>query len=109
MKKQDNTNRTTAIVCPSENQVQRKGSNQSLDEKYRDQITGLSVEAGRGVISALKENVADYKAIDAAKELSPVDKAIGKRKLLAWDIGLGTGTLGLSLGVAWLAKKVFAA
>ena len=47
--------------------------------------------------------------INEDKNLSSVDKALGKRKVLAADIGLamfgGSGTLWL----VWLAKKVFAA
>ncbi|MBQ3277412.1 MAG: hypothetical protein IJH47_10275 [Oscillospiraceae bacterium] len=80
-----------------------------MDEKYRDQFTGLALDTGRGVISTIKENAGDYKVISEDKNLSPVDKALGKRKVLAADIGLamlgGSGTLGL----VWLAKKVFAA
>lgn len=47
--------------------------------------------------------------INEDKNLSPVDKALGKRKVLAADIGLAMLGVGGALGLVWLAKKVFAA
>ena len=89
--------------------IGRKSDNQSLNEKYRDQFTGLILDTGRGVIGSIKENTNDYEAINEDKSLSSVDKALGKRKILAADIGLGTLGTGSMLGLAWIVKKIFAA
>ena len=67
------------------------------------------MDIGQGVISTIRENVGDYKAINEDKSMSSADKALGKRKVLAADIGLGTLGVGSALGLVWIAKKDFAA
>lgn len=81
----------------------------SNNSKYREQFTQMSINASQEVVNSMRNNFADYKVIDSDKSLSAVDKAIAKRKLLAWDIGIGTGSIGSFLGLAWLAKKIFVA
>lgn len=101
--------RTNNAVVPTDNHdVSRKSGSQTLDEKYRDQFTGLALDIGRGVISTIKENASDYKMISEDKNLSSVEKAFGKRKVLVADIGLGMLICSGTLGLAWLAMKVFA-
>ena len=89
--------------------VARKAAGLGIDERYREQFTGLALETGRGIINSIKENAGDYKTISEDKNMSPVDKALGKRKVLAADIGLGILGTGGALGLVWLTKKVFAA
>ena len=55
----------------------------------------------------MKSNAADYGKIDQDPDLSAVDKAVGKRKILALDILLGGVTITGSLGLLWLARKIF--
>ena len=98
-----------AVVTTDNHDVSRKSGSQTQDEKYRDQFTGLALDTGRGVISTIKNNAGDYKVISEDKNLSAVDKALGKRKVLAADIGLAVLGSGSTLGLVWLAKKVFAA
>ena len=69
----------------------------------------LAMDAGRDVISSIKENAVDYEIISEDKSLSSVDRALGKRKILAADIGLGTLGIGSVLGLAFIAKKAFSA
>ena len=114
-KKKNMSNKTNSsrinnsVVSTDNHDVSRKSGSQALDEKYRDQFTGLVLDTGRGVINTIKENAGDYMVISEDKNLSSVDKALGKRIVLAADIGLamlgGCGTLGL----VCLVKKVFAA
>lgn len=110
MSNETNSSYVNNAVIPTDNyDVSPKSGYQTLDEKYRDRFTGLALDTGRGIISTIKENAGDYEMISVDNNLSPVDKALGKRKVLAADIGLamlgGSGTLGL----VWLAKKVFIA
>ena len=107
--KMKSTRKNNAIAHANIYDIDRISNNQSLDEKYRDQFTGLILDTGRGVIGSIKENTNDYEAINEDKRLSSVDKALGKRKILAADIGLGTLGTGSMLGLAWLVKKVFVA
>lgn len=110
MSNKTNSSRVNNAVVPTDNHdVSRKPGSQTMDEKYRDQFTGLALDTGRGVISTIKENAGDYKVISEDKNMSPVDKALGKRKVLAADIGLAMLGGGGTLGLVWLAKKVFAA
>lgn len=110
MSNKSNSTRANNSVVPTTNQdVPRNRDSQVMAEKYRDQFTGLALDTGRGVINAIKENAGDYKVISEDKNLSPVDKALGKRKVLAADIGLSMLGGGGTLGLVWLAKKVFAA
>ena len=107
--KTNSTHTNRAIVRTDNHNAPQNPGNLTMNEKYRDQFTGLALDTGRGVISTIIENEGDYKVINEDKNLSSVDKALGKRKVLAADIGLamfgGSGTLWL----VWLAKKVFAA
>lgn len=105
-----NPNHSNNAVTRTDNHdVTQKTTRLSMDEKYREQFTGLAMETGRGIISSIKENAGDYKMISEDKSLSSVDKALGKRKVLAADIGLSALGTGSILGLVWLAKKVFAA
>lgn len=107
--KSNSTHTNSTIVCTKKHDVTQKTSSPALNEKYRDQFTGLVLDTGRGILNTIKENAGDYKAITEDKNISPVDKALGKRKVLAADIGLGIGATGGVLGLVWFAKKVFAA
>lgn len=98
-----------AVVPTEKHDVFWKSDIQTVDEKYRDQFTGLALDTGQGIISSIKENASDYKVISEDKNMSPVDKALGKRKVLAADIGLAMLGGGGTLGLVWLAKKIFAA
>ena len=97
-------------IVPANNHIiVQNPNNQSLDEKHRDQFTSLAMDAGRDVISSIKENAVDYEIISEDKSLSSVDRALGKRKILAADIGLGTLGICSVLGLAFIAKKAFSA
>ena len=110
MSNKTNPNHSNNAVARTDNHdVAKKAGSQSMDEKYREQFTGLALDTGRGIINSIKENAGDYKMISEDKNMSPVDKALGKRKVLAADIGLGALGNGSVLGLVWLAKKVFAA
>ena len=110
MSNKTNYSREKNAVVPTDNHdVSRKSSSQTPDEKYRDQFIGLALNTSWTVINTIKENAGDYNAIREDKSLSPVDKALGKRKLLAADIGLAMLGGGSTLGLVWLANKVFAA
>ncbi len=106
--KTNSTRTNNAVVRTDNHEVIRKTNSQTIDEKYLDQFTGLVLDTGRGVINTIKENAGDYKTISEDKNMSPVDKALGKRKVLVADIGLGTLEIGSVLGLVWLARKVFA-
>lgn len=107
--KTNSTRTNNAVVRTDNHDVARKTNNQAFGEKYRDQFTEFVLDMERDVINTIKKNVGDYKAISEDKNMTPVDKAVGKRKVLAADIGLGTLGIGSMLGMVWLAKKVFAA
>ena len=97
------------VVCTDNSSAVRETSNQTPDEKYRDQFTEIVLDAGRGFINSIRENLGDYKTISEDRNMSPVEKALGKRKLLETDIKLGTIGTGSLLGLIWFAKKVFVA
>ncbi len=109
MNKNIKSTRTNNTLAHTENNTLRTAGNRALDEKYRDQFTGMALETGRNALNTIRENAGDYKAISEDKSMSPVDKALGKRKVMAADVGLGIGITGGVLGLVWLAKKVFAA
>ncbi len=106
--KKNSSHENNALVPTDNNVVPRKSGSQTPNEKYRDQFTGLLLDICRGAISTNKENAGDYKEISEDKNLSSVDKALGKRKVFAVDIGLAVLGCGSTLGLVWLAKKVFA-
>lgn len=97
------------ISSAANNPVQMNDYQKTLNERYREEFTGMTIDAGRCVVNTMKENVSDYKMIDNDPNISSVEKAIGKRKLMLCDLGLGTGMIGGFMGLAWLAKKLFAA
>ncbi len=82
---------------------------QSIKERNMSQFVDLSLAFGHGALNSIKENASDYKAIDDDESLSTVEKAVGKRKILFWDIGIGSATISGILGLIWIAKKVIAA
>lgn len=106
-KRANNPMKNTVRDLPATASIE--GNATSANAKYQDQVTDLAFTAGRGIISTLKDNTGDYKAINEDKTLTSAEKAIEKRKILLMDIGIGTITLSSVLGVAWLAQKVFAA
>lgn len=77
-------------------------------DKYCDQFMEMVLDTGRYALHTIKENAGDYKCISEDKNISPIAKAIGKRKVLAADIGIGISAVGSLLGLIWLTKKVFA-
>lgn len=107
--KMNSTRTNNEVILAENHNFTRKTKNQELNEKYYDQFTGLVLDIGRSVIGTIRENTGDYKAINEDKNMSSADKALGKRKVLAADIGLGTLGVGSALGLVWIAKKVFAA
>ncbi len=110
MNNQENkTNTNHTIIAKQKNLPAKEPVRNKLDEKYGDQFMEMALDTGRYALHTIKENSGDYKCISEDKNTSPVEKAIGKRKVLAADIGIGIGTTGGLLGLIWLAKKVFAA
>lgn len=99
----------TAITEIRDRVPARKNYSSTSDTKYHDQIADMTLETGRYALHALKENSGDYKTIEKDQNLSSVEKAMGKRKVLAADIGIGMGAVGGILGLLWLGKKVFTA
>lgn len=75
--------------------------------RQSDPLSEMTLDAGRGIFDTMKSNAADYGKIDQDPDLSAVDKAVGKRKILALDILLGGVTITGSLGLLWLARKIF--
>ena len=110
MSNKTNTSRKNNAVIPTNKHGDlRKSGSHTIDEKNVDLFNELAIDIGRGVISTIKENAGDYKAISEDEHLSSVDKALGKRKVLAVDIVLSILAGGGTLSLTWLAKKVFAA
>ena len=99
----------TSIVNPENRAPARKPEASVSDAKYRDQFTDMTLDTGRYALHVLKENSGDYKAIGDDPRLSSVEKAMGKRKVLAADVGIGLGAAGGTLGLIWLGKQVFKA
>lgn len=96
------------IAAPADTIIlSHKVSNHTMDEKYRDQFTLLTINLLSDIFHSVKENAGDYKSISNDENLPSVDKALGKRKVLAADIGIGIGSAGGFLGLTWLAKKIF--
>ena len=107
--KKNATHRSTDVTRVEKQNPTPKANGKTIDEKYREQFTDMALDVGREAIKSIKDGASDYKAISEDKNLSPIDKALGKRKVLAADIGIGIGATGGILGLAWLAKKVFVA
>ena len=106
-----NTNSTRAnnvIACTDNYDASRKNNSQIIDEKYCDQFIELALDTGREFINTIKENARDYKVISEDKNLSSVDKALGKRKVWAADIVLTLAAGVGMLGLVWFTKRVFA-
>lgn len=99
----------TTIVNPDNRLPFRKPDTSISDGKYRDQFADMTLDTGRYTLHILKENSGDYKVIGEDQSLSSVEKAMGKRKVLAADIGIGLGAAGGTLGLLWLGKQVFKA
>lgn len=109
MSNKTNSTRVNDAATPTDkHDVSRKRDTKIMDEKYRDQFMGIALDTGRGAINTIKENAGDYKVISQDKNLTSVEKALGKRKILAADIGLTLAGGGGTLGLVWLAKKIFA-
>ena len=108
MKNQKSVARSNnSVIKPEDRLAARSAVRQTLDEKYSGQFLDITMDAGRHALHMIKENAGDYKEIGQDKTMTPVDKALGKRKVLAADIGIGLGTGGGILGLIWLGKKVF--
>ena len=99
----------TAITEIRDRVPTRKNYSSASDTKCHDQIADMTLETGRYALHALKENSGDYKAIEKDQDLTSVEKAMGKRKVLAADIGIGLSAIAGTLGLIWLGKKVFSA
>ena len=100
-----NTTITSAETCiPA-----RKPDASLSDAKHRDQFMDMTLDTGRYALNVLKENSGDYKVIGDDQSLSSVDRAMGKRKVLAADVCIGLGAVGGTLGLLWLGKQVFKA
>lgn len=92
------------------NTVEKHSPTQSMTaEKHHEQVLETALDATRYAFHVLKENAGDYKAISTDKDLSSVDKAIGKRKVLAADITISFCSIGAFLVLAWGAKKILLA
>ena len=87
--------------------VTKNHNTQIIDEKSMEQFNTLVLGIGERFLISLNENIGDYKAISADANLSSVEKAIGKRKILLLDIFIGTATVSSILTLIWIAKKVF--
>ncbi len=104
--KMDSTRKEETIITTNNQDVTQKTASQNADDSHREEFNELVIDAGRSVIKNLKENADDYKAISEDPHMSPVDKALGKRKVIAADIGLGTLTLGCMICLVKLARKI---
>ena len=102
-KRTNNSKKNAVIDSPATAPIQ--GNTATANSKYQDQVTDMAFIAGRGIISNLKDNAGDYKAINEDKALTSAKKAIAKRKILLMDIGIGTITLSSVLGVACACKR----
>ena len=102
-----NTRANTTIVSAENHIPARKPAGSVSDTKYRDQFTDMTLDTGRYALHVLKENTGDYKVIGEDQSLSSVERAMGKRKVLAADVGIGLGAAGGTLGLIWLGKQVF--
>ena len=109
MNNNQNSNTNTIILGKEKCISTQKGSRNTLDEKYCDQFMRMTLDTGCYALHTIKENASDYKKIGEDKNMSPVEMAMGKRKVLAADISLGICMTGGILGLLWLAKKVFVA
>lgn len=108
MNNQKTVTRTNTTIVNPENRVPARKSETSVsDTKYRDQFTDMTLDTGRYALHVLKENSGDYKVIGEDQSLSSVEKAMGKRKVLAADVGIGLGAAGGTLGLIWLGKQIF--
>lgn len=79
---------------------------QNIDEIIMNRFIDLTFIAGHNALNSIKDNLKDYNEINEDENISSVDKAIGKRKIMIMDIGLGTVTIGSVLTLVWLAKKI---
>ena len=60
MSNKKNANRTTnPVVRTDRHNAARQPASQNNDEKYRDQLTELAIDAGRGVFNTIKDNAGD--------------------------------------------------
>lgn len=103
------TRKNNSAVHSEKQAAFKKDHCQYMENGYCDRSLELVLDMGHGFINAIKENAGDYKTISAEEKMSSVDKALGKRRVLAADIGLGVLGVGSALGLMWLAKKVLAA
>lgn len=101
-------NNTEVIEKKTDSAVQTSDE-QSMSTNRMNQFTDIAFAFGHGAINSIRVNASDYKAIDEDEGLSSVDKAVGKRKLLLWDVGIGSVTISSVLGLIWIAKKIIAA
>lgn len=108
-KKNSKTLKNTEVIEKKTDSAVQTSDKQSMNTNRMNRFTDIALAFGHGAINSIRENASDYKAIDEDEELSPVDKAVGKRKLLLWDVGIGSATISSVLGLIWIAKKVIAA
>ena len=107
-KKSSKTPNNTEVIGSKINRAVQVSDEQSMNLNHMKQFTDIAFAFGHGAINSIRENASDYKAINEDESLSPVDKAVGKRKILLWDVGIGTVTISSVLGLIWIAKKVIA-
>ena len=105
--KMNSNDKKEAVISTCNQDVAQKTVSQKADDKRREEFTEFVFDAGQNVYKNIKENVDDYKAINEDPNMSSVDKALGKRKVIAADIGIGTLLFSCMIGLAWVAKKVF--
>jgi len=103
------TRKNNSAVHSKKQDTFQKNHRQYIEDGYCDQSMELVLDMGHGFINAIKENASDYKTISADEKMSPVDKALGKRKVLAADIGLSIFGLGGVFGLMLVVKKALTA
>lgn len=108
-KKNNKAPKNAEVIEKKTDSAVQPSDEQSVDTNRMNQFTDIALAFGHGAINSIRENASDYKAINEDEELSPVDKAVGKRKILLWDVGIGTVTISSVLGLIWIAKKVITA
>lgn len=108
MNNQKTVARTNTTITKTENRAPaQKPVGSVSNARYHDQFNDMTLDTGRYALHVIKENSGDYKIISEDQSLSSVDRAMGKRKVLAADVGIGLGAVGGTLGLIWLGKKVF--
>lgn len=90
MNNKTNSNRANNPVTSTDNHdAPIISGNQAMKEIFLNQFTRIALDMNRTIISRVIDNGGDYKKIDEDNKLSPTEKALAKRVVLAADVGIG--------------------